>query len=96
MLFFIFVSCSYGRTDKSPLPSQGVIPSEDIAVKIAEAVLPPIFGAEEVAKYSPYHARLKDGVWTVYGTLKSGSRGGTPQMTIQKKDGKVIEIWHSQ
>ncbi len=96
ILFFMFVSCSYGTTDKSALPSQGVIPNEDTAVKVAEALFIPIFGADEVAKYSPYHARFKDGLWTVYGTLKSGSRGGTPQMTIQKKDGKVIEVWHSQ
>jgi len=39
--------------------------------------------------------QLKNGVWTVYDTLKRGSCGGTPQLTIQKKDGKVIEVWHS-
>jgi hypothetical protein len=83
-------------TGKSPLPPQGVIPDEATAVKVAEVVFPPIFGSEEVAKYLPYHAQFKDGVWTIYGTLKRGSRGGTPQMTIQKKDGKVIEVWHSQ
>jgi hypothetical protein len=81
---------------KSPLPPQGIIPDEVTAVKVAEAMFPPIFGQEEVTKYLPYHAQLKDGVWTVYGTLKPGSRGGTPQMSIQKKDGKVIEVWHSQ
>lgn len=56
----------------------------------------PIFGQAEVTKYLPYHAHLKDGIWTVYGTLKPGSRGGTPQMTIRKKDGKVIEVSHSR
>jgi hypothetical protein len=83
-------------THNPTLPAQGIVPDETTAVKIAEAVLPPIFGKEEVARYEPYHAQLKDGVWTVYGTLKPGSRGGTPQMTVQKKDGKVIEVWHSQ
>jgi hypothetical protein len=81
---------------KSHLPPQGIIPDESTAVKVAEIVFPRIFGEEEVAKYLPYHAQLKDGVWEVYGTLKPGSRGGTPQMTIQKKDGKVIDVWHSQ
>jgi hypothetical protein len=92
----MLVSASHGATDKSPLPPQGIIPNEATAVKVAEAVFPPIFGSEEVTKYVPYHAQFKDGIWTVYGTLKPGSRGGTPQMTIQKKDGKVIEVWHSQ
>ena len=92
----LFVSLAHGRPEKIPLPSQGIIPDEATAVKVAEAVFPPIFGGEEVTKFFPYHARLKGGVWTVYGTLKPGSRGGTPQMTIQKKDGRVIEVWHSQ
>jgi hypothetical protein len=92
----MLMSVCHGSTDKSPLPAQGIIPDEVTAVKVAEAVFPPIFGSEEVTKYVPYHAQLKEGIWTVYGTLKPGSRGGTPQMTIQKKDGKVIEVWHSQ
>jgi hypothetical protein len=78
------------------LPTQGIIPDEVTAVNVAEAVFQPIFGTEEVKKYLPYHAQLKEGAWIVYGTLKPGSRGDTPQMTIQKKDGKVIEVWHSQ
>jgi len=74
----------------------GVVPDEGTAVKVAEAIFLPIFGEEEVTKFLPYHAQLKDGIWTVYGTLKPNSRGGTPQLRIQKKDGKVLEVWHSQ
>lgn len=85
-----------GIADGEKLPSRGIVPDEVTAVKIAEAIFPPIFGQEEVNRYLPYHAQLKDGIWTVYGTLKPGSRGGTPQMSIQKKDGRVIEVWHSQ
>jgi NTF2 fold immunity protein len=95
----VLLSLSYGGDKKhntTPLPSQGVVPDEITAVKIGEAVFPPIFGEEEVSRYRPYHAMLKDSVWTVYGTLKPNARGGTPMMTIQKSDGKVIEIWHSQ
>src|SRR5947209_1132683 len=95
-VFLMLLSTSQGGTGKSLLPAQGIIPDEVTAVKVAEAVFTPIFGAEEVAKYSPYHARLTEGLWTVYGTLKPGSRAGTPQMTIQKNDGKIIEVWHSQ
>jgi hypothetical protein len=97
-VFLLFITVGIGMSGsatRNPLPSQGIVPDEVTAVKIAEAVFPPIYGPEEVTKYLPYHAQLKEGVWTVYGTLKRGSRGGTPQMTIQKKDGKVIEVWHS-
>lgn len=96
VLFVVTTSIGMGgSSSRDPLPVQGIVPDEVTAVKIAEAVFPPIFGAEEVTKYVPYHAQLKEGVWTVYGTLNRGSRGGTPQMTIQKKDGRVIEVWHS-
>src|SRR5216684_4442023 len=80
---------------KLPMPPQGIVPDEATAVKIAEVVFPSVFGAEVVDKFLPYHAQFKDGVWTVYGTLKRGSRGGTPMMRIRKKDGKVLGVWHS-
>jgi|SRR6267143_2158906 len=99
VILLTLLSVGYGSDKKStrtPLPSQGVVPDEATAVKIAEAVFPPVFGQEEVSKFSPYHATLKEGVWTVYGTLKPNARGGTPMMTIQKNDGRVTELWHSQ
>jgi len=83
-------------TTRVKLPQRGVVPDEATAVKVAEAIFVPVFGEEEVAKWRPYHAQLKDGVWTVYGTLKPGSRGGTPMLAIQERDGKVLEIWFSQ
>jgi hypothetical protein len=65
-------------------------------VKVAEAVFQPVFGAEEIAKWQPYHAQLdKNGVWTVYGTLPRNMVGGTPMLKIRKQDGKVLEVWHS-
>jgi hypothetical protein len=96
-IFLVVIVTCIGMigANRKPLPSGGIVPDKLTAVKIAEAVFEPIFGAEEVSEYLPYHAQLKNGVWTVYGTLKRGSRGGTPQLTIQKKDGKVIEVWHS-
>jgi hypothetical protein len=80
---------------KLPMPQQGIIPDEVTAVKVAEIILPLNFSADVVEKFQPYHAQLKDGVWTIYGTLKVGSRGGTPMMRIRKKDGKVLGVWHS-
>ena len=84
------------KSENTSLPSRGVVPNEITAVKIGEAVFLPIYGEEEVAKYRPYEATLKDGVWTVFGTLKPNRRGGTPTITIQKSDGKVLDAWFSQ
>ena len=93
------LSFGYGSDEKAQnpsLPSRGVVPNEITAVKIGEAVFLPIYGEQEISKYRPYEATLKDGVWTVYGTLKPNARGGTPTMTIQKSDGKVLDVWFSQ
>lgn len=95
-LALILVPLLHGSMAESKLPSKGIVPDEGTAVKVAEAIFLPVFGQEEVTEFLPYHAQLRDGVWTVYGTLKPNSRGGTPQLRIQKKDGKVLEVWHSQ
>lgn len=79
------------------LPEDGVIPDEITAVAVAQAVFRPVFGQEHTKEFLPYHAEFRDGVWTVYGTLKPpGARGGTPQLRINKRDGRVLEVWHSR
>jgi len=70
---------------QSHLPPDGIVPDKATAVKIGCVFLPRIFGEEEFAKYLPYHAHLSNGVWEIYGTLKPGSRGGTPRLAIQKE-----------
>jgi hypothetical protein len=93
----ILLACvSVIGADRSKLPPQGIVPDEATAVKIAEAIWLPVFGEQVVAKFRPYQAELKNGVWTVYGTLPRNSRGGTPMLAIRKEDGRVIEVWHSQ
>ncbi len=74
----------------------GDVPDEETAVAVAEESLLQLYGQEHVRKFQPYHAKLDDGVWTTYGTLKPGSRGGTPQLRMSKEDGRILEIWHSQ
>jgi len=92
----LLVTWASAATRSNPFPSAGIVPDEVTAVRVAVAILEPIFGSEEVKKFEPYHAQLRNGIWTVYGTLKRGSMGGTPQLTIQKKDGRVREVFHSQ
>jgi hypothetical protein len=98
VLFSILSMLSYSSVgQRTPLPTQGIVPDEATAVKIAEAVFPPVFGLEEVTKYKPYHAHLQKDVWTVHGSLQDpGARGGTPMLRIQRRDGKILEVWFSQ
>ena len=62
-------------------PKAGYVPDSNTAVKIAEAVLLPVYGKKHIDSELPLKATLKDGVWTVAGTLRcpDGKGGVTTQ-----------------
>ncbi len=75
--------------------SSNYVPTEEVAMKIAEAVWLPIYG-EKILKYKPFKATLKDNkVWIVTGTLNKGL-GGTPYIEIQKSDCKILKVTHGK
>jgi hypothetical protein len=45
-------------------PRAGYVPDSATAVRIAEAVLMPIYGKEHIESERPFIAELKDRVWT--------------------------------
>jgi hypothetical protein len=84
-------------------PNEGYVPDSTTAVKIAEAVLTPVYGKDQIASEQPFNAKLKDGVWTVSGTLhcpdgKGGMGtqcdGGVAVVRILKVDGHIISMIH--
>jgi hypothetical protein len=101
ILFFVILSASsFGQGYK---PKSGYVPDPETAVKIAEAVLIPVFGQKQIESERPFVAQLKDGVWTVDGTLhcpdgKGGTTtscdGGTAEVRIAKNDGRVLSMSH--
>lgn len=97
-LVVLVLGTALGAKDtKIKLPANGVIPDETTAVAVATAIFQPVYGKDYVDKFLPYHAQLEhDHVWVIYGTLRpAGADGGTPQLRINKQDGRVLEIWHS-
>ncbi len=84
-------------------PPNGFVPDAATAVKIAEAVLVPVYGEKEIESERPFKAKLKDGVWTVAGTLRcpdgkggwtSSCYGGVATIQIAKSDGRIISMVH--
>jgi hypothetical protein len=74
-------------------PKEGYVPNSETAVKIAEAVLIPVYGKKQIGSEEPFTARLKDGVWTVQGSLHcpDGSTtcvGGVAEVKISKDDAR--------
>ena len=78
-------------------PTSGIVPDEATAIKIAETIGFPIFG-KNLKDYKPFHAELRnDSIWHVYGLPKkmwlAVQLGGCPVFEIQKKDGKILEVY---
>jgi hypothetical protein len=77
----------------------GLVPDEQTAIKIAEAILFPIYGETTIRGEKPYVVKLADGKWTIDGSMpKPKSReiivGGTFHIVISQRDGQVLEIGH--
>jgi hypothetical protein len=75
-------------------PKDGFVPNEHTAVRIAEAVLIPIYGEKEVRSERPFKAVLANGVWTVRGTLPPNFMGGTAVVRMAKSDGRIFFMIH--
>ena len=63
---FLFASPLLAQGYKT---ARGFVPDSATAVKIAEAVLVPVYGESKVTAERPFHAALKDDVWVVEGAL---------------------------
>lgn len=91
-----------GRVE-SYFPVRGYVPDAATAVKIGEAVLIPVYGEKQIVSERPFHATLKDDVWTVNGTLtcpdgKGGTvticHGGTASVRLSKRDARILFMIH--
>jgi hypothetical protein len=88
-------------TQHSYNPPQGFIPDSITAVRVAEAVLVPVYGAEQIERQKPLTASLRGDVWVVKGQLRPrrpGARaaGGVALVEIAKKDGRILRMTHGR
>ena len=78
------------------MPPGGYVPDAATAIKIAVAVWEPIYGRKQIQSQKPFQATLRDGVWTVYGSLPPNTPGGVAEADISKKDGRVLRVIHGK
>lgn len=83
------------RRKHSYKPALGYVPDKEAAVKIAEAVLVPIYGKDVIEKEKPLNAYLADGIWIVNGTLHT-QLGGVAVIEISREDGKILRVSHGE
>jgi NTF2 fold immunity protein of polymorphic toxin system component len=77
-------------------PPEGFVPDAETAAKISEVVLIRLFGEANTDMERPLVATLKDGIWTVVGTMPPHHLGGVAELHISKKDGKILFMAHGQ
>src|SRR5262245_61014477 len=70
----------------------GVVSDNETAIRIAEAILFPVYGEDAIRGQRPYLVTLKDGKWTVDGTARPGFSGGCFHMVILQTDARIVEI----
>ena len=88
MILLLVVLC-ISAVGQGYKPKSGYVPDSETAVKIAEAVLVPVYGEKQVASERPFTAKLHEEVWTVTGTLRCpDGKGGTTTSC----DGRVAEV----
>jgi hypothetical protein len=82
-------------TKKDNLILKDLVPNAETAIKIAEAIWLPIYG-KKIYEKKPFIAKLiNSNVWVVEGTVHS-TKGGAPYIEIQKKDCKILKVYHEK
>jgi len=90
-------SQEYDRRKKYDF-SKGLIPDKETAEKIAEIIFVNIYG-EKIKSEKPFVGTLVDGnVWFVRGSLdpKYKGFGGVASISICKKDGRILRVYHGK
>jgi NTF2 fold immunity protein of polymorphic toxin system component len=87
-------------------PKSGYVPDAKTAVKIAEAVLIPVYGEKKIESERPFTAALNNEVWTATGTFRCpdgregaaamGCRGGVASVRIAKDDARILSMEHGR
>jgi hypothetical protein len=93
-LIFVATICSAQRF--SYVPQAGFVPDKDTAIRIAEAVLLPVYGKKIIADERPFSAVLQGDTWRVLGHLDERTDGGVAEVEISKSDGRILHMAHSK
>lgn len=75
----------------------GEVPNSSKAKIVAETLWVKTYG-EDIKRMRPYKVLFDSNneVWLVQGTLPKNKLGGVPNILIQKRDGRVLAIWHTK
>jgi hypothetical protein len=78
------------------LPDSGFIPDSLTAIKVAEALLIPIYGAKQLRSELPLKAFRSDSNWIVEGSIPRDNVGGVVHIELGRRDGRVLRVTHDE
>ena len=90
---------------QSYTPPNGYVPDAATAMKVAEAVMIPVYGREKIESERPFKATLRGDTWTIEGTLRcengKGSittecAGGVAVVKLSKTNARIISMIHGK
>ncbi|HZS57020.1 MAG TPA: NTF2 fold immunity protein [Bryobacteraceae bacterium] len=83
------------------VPLNGFVPTAETAIAVAEAVLQPVYGKEQIESERPFKAVLNGNVWVVTGSVPCHNPppgaecpGGAAEIRISKRTGQVLFMTH--
>jgi hypothetical protein len=105
MLFAVFgvlssICLPAAADDVGYNPNHAFVPDAATAIAIARAVLVPIYGAKAMQAEEPLTAQRHGDIWVVEGTLPcpkvASCVGGTAELQLSAKDGRILHVTHYQ
>jgi hypothetical protein len=73
-----------------------IIKNKETAISIAESILFPIYGKNNIEQQKPYDVIEINNNWFLNGNLKEGTKGGTFSIIINSFNGEVLELKHGK
>jgi hypothetical protein len=73
-----------------------LLPTKAVAIAVTEPLLFSIYGKENIIRQRPYEVYLINGFWYLSGTLPQDMDGGTFELVVEAKNGRVVELTHGK
>lgn len=94
-------SAGVQKTAKGYVPPDGFIPTSQTAIAVAEAILIPVYGKDQIESERPFKAVLNGNIWVVTGSVPCHNPppgaecpGGAAEIRISKRTGQVLFMTH--
>ena len=95
----LFIASVAVATEPFYVPKNGYVPDKVTAIKVAEAILVPIYG-NEVLKERPFKATLSGDRWIIEGSANHPKgevfAGGVALIEIKKSSGEILKVIHGK